>query len=77
MEEQAPIEEKMRYRDLVLQVKRFVKFAPRGTEKAILVQEAEKFSQRLDAFMEAFDRGEILRLKRELKEICDNASEKN
>lgn len=75
MGERDSISERMRYRDLELQVKRFVKFAPRGTDKATLVREAEAFSRRLDAIPALYRGRQVQKLKRELKGIWEAASE--
>ncbi len=59
----------MRYRDFVLQVKRFLKYAPRGTNPEILRREALEFDRRLATFENSFDGSTIRKLREQLRKI--------
>jgi hypothetical protein len=63
------IAEKFRERDLILQVKRFLKFAPKGTSREVLVREAEEFERRLAAFENGSTNPELDKLRRLLRRI--------
>ncbi len=64
-------QERMRYRDLVLQVKRFLKFAPKGTSNEVLILEAKEFDRRLNAIGPRFDIGETRKLSSKLRSIYE------
>jgi hypothetical protein len=61
--------EKFRERDLVLQVKRFLKFAPKGTSKDVLTQEAHEFDSRLAMFENGSVNPDLGKLRRQLERI--------
>jgi len=63
------LEEQMRFRDLVLQVERFLKYAPKGTLPETLRHEAEEFSNRLLEFQKGFDLAKIRKLQARLSKI--------
>ena len=63
------LEEQMRYRDFVLQVKRFLKYAPKGTNQKVLALEAKEFDHRLSTFAESFDQASINKLRKQLQKI--------
>jgi hypothetical protein len=63
------IAEKFRERDLILQVKRFLKFAPKGTSKEVLVKDAQEFEQRLRSFENGSVNPELGKLRRQLQQI--------
>ena len=66
------LEEKMRFRDLVLQVERFLKYAPKGTSPETLACEAKEFSDRLSKFHVEFDQSKVQKLQEKLKKIYSN-----
>lgn len=47
--EDGELAESLRQRDLLVQIERFLKYAPKGTDPAVLRDEARAWSQRLDA----------------------------
>jgi hypothetical protein len=61
-------EERMRYRDLVLQIRRFLKFAPNGTSEEVLAREARMFHGRIAVF-EDFDGSGVRKLQRDLERL--------
>ena len=63
------LEEKMRFRDLVLQVERFLKYAPKGTAPETLKREAKEFSERLAEFRHGFDLSKVTKLQARLRKI--------
>jgi hypothetical protein len=58
----------MRFRDLVLQVRRFLKFAPKGTSSVVLAKEARIFHGRL-ALLKDIEPSEVRKLQRDLEKI--------
>ena len=62
-------EERMRFRDLVLQVERFLKYAPKGTNPDVLSREAREFNRRVGEFEIRFDNSKVGKLQRRLKEL--------
>lgn len=64
------IQEQMRYRDLVMQVKRFIKYAPKGTDHKVLVREVMEFDRRLTEFRKSFGSSETEKLRKQLKKIA-------
>ena len=62
-------EERMRFRDLVLQVERFLRYAPKGTNPAVLSREAREFNRRLDGFGHRFGNSKVGKLQRRRKEL--------
>ena len=65
----ASVQERLRYRDLVLQAERFLRYAPKGTAKSVLAKEAKAFDQRLSAFPPELGGGKRNRLSTRLKAI--------
>ncbi len=63
--------EKMRFRDLVNQVERFLKYATKGTDPEVLRREAHEFDQRLAGFKDDLDHRAIRKLHRRLREIYE------
>ena len=63
------LEEQMRFRDLVLQVERFLKYAPKGTSPETLRHEAKGFSNRLLEFQKGFDQSKVRKLQARLLKI--------
>jgi hypothetical protein len=63
------VAEKFRERDLILQIRRFVKFAPRGTSRNVLMKEAQEFDRRLGLFENGSINPEIGKLRRQLEKI--------
>ena len=63
------LEEQMRYRDFVLQVKRFLKYAQKGTNQKVLAREAMEFDRRLSSFGKTFDQSSIDKLRKQLQKI--------
>lgn len=59
----------MRFRDLVLQVERFLKYAPKGTDSEVLRREAREFDRRLGEFGGEIDRSKIRRLQEKLRKL--------
>lgn len=72
LENERTIEEHMRFRDLVLQIERFLKYASRGTSPEVLLNEAQIFSERMNAFQDGFDQSKIDKLKEKLRKIAPN-----
>ena len=64
-------EERMRFRDLILQVERFLKYAPQGTDTEVLSREAREFNRRLDEFGRQFDNSKVGKLQRRLRELYE------
>lgn len=62
-------EERMRFRDLVLQIERFLKYAPRGTDSDVLRREAAEFHRRLGAFEGIAEASTVERLQRKLTKL--------
>lgn len=67
------LEERMRFRDLVLQIERFIRFAPKGTSRDTLVREAKEFHNRISAF-EKLDGPKVRGLERRLEKIIGAAA---
>ncbi len=65
------ISERMRFRDLALQIKRFIKFARKGTSKEVLRREAREFHNRLSAF-EKIDSSTVHKLQNHLESFLDD-----
>ena len=69
LDQEHALEEKMRFRDLVLQAERFLKYAPRGTSPETLRHEAKEFSERLSRFQVGYDQSKVRKLEAKLKKI--------
>ncbi len=61
----------MRFRDLVKQVERFLKYATKGTDPEVLRREAQDFDQRLAVFQNGLNHRVIRKLQRKLQEIYE------
>ena len=74
----APVdsEEKMRFRDFMLQVERFLKYAPKGTNPEVLSREAEEYSRRLDGFGTRFDSPRVRKLQKTRRGLSEGKGEK-
>ncbi|MGI0090522.1 MAG: hypothetical protein ACREBS_02325 [Nitrososphaerales archaeon] len=66
------LSEQMRFRDLVLQIERFLKYASRGTSPDVLRKEASAFSDRLNVFHDGFDQSKKLKLQAKLGQIYES-----
>ena len=62
-------EERMRFRDLVLQVERFLKYAPRGTDSGVLRKEAVEFHRRLGTFDGVAEAATVKKLQQKLENL--------
>ena len=69
-------EERMRFRDFVLQVERFLKYAPKGTNATVLSREAEEYARRLDGFVTRFNSSRVRKLQKMLRELSEGTGEK-
>ena len=69
LDNERAIEEQMRFRDLVLQIERFLKYASKGTAPEVLSKEARTFSERLNVFYDGFDQSKIRKLQKKLQKI--------
>jgi len=74
MKESSDAEDRMRFRDLVLQVERFLKYATKGTNPEVLKREASEFERRFDGFGAEFDQSKIHKLRRKLQRIRTGGS---
>ena len=70
LENERSIEEHMRFRDLVLQIERFLKYAQKGTSPKTFSKEARVFSDRLNVFQDGFDQSKIRKLNDKLRKIA-------
>jgi len=68
----AELEDRMRFRDLLLQVERFLKYAPSGTAPEVLSTEAREFERRLDAFGEGFSPSKVHKAQERLRKLYEN-----
>jgi hypothetical protein len=68
------LSEQMRFRDLVLQVERFLKYASKGTSPEVLRKQARDFAERLSVFKDGFDQSKIRRLSEKLDRICSTGA---
>lgn len=66
-------EDQARFRDLVQQVNRFLKYAPKGTAAVVLRREAMIFEDRLKHF-ENQDRSKISKLQAKLRQLTVESS---
>ena len=57
----------MRYRDIILQVERFLKFGTRGTAREVIERQAKEFDARLSAFPETYEARKVSKLRKKLK----------
>jgi hypothetical protein len=69
LDNERAIEEQMRFRDLVLQVERFLKYGTKGTAPDVVRREARSFSERLNVFQDGFDQSKIKKLKAKLAKM--------
>ena len=63
------IREQMRYRDLTLQVERFLKFATKGTDPVVLAREALEFDRRLAKIGNGSNNRNVRKLRNKLERI--------
>jgi hypothetical protein len=59
----------MRYKDLLLQVQRFLKFGTRGTAADLVEKQAKEFDLRLSTFEDIYETRKVNRLRRRLKPL--------
>lgn len=69
----ANVEEKMRFRDLTVQIERFLKYAPKGTDLEVLRREAREFDRRLGLFAEGLDPSKVLKLREKLGKLYQSS----
>ena len=62
--------ELMRYKDLLLQVQRFLKFGTRGTANEVVKRQAKEFDLRLSTFEQIYETRKVSQLRRNLKPLC-------
>ena len=68
-ETQVPQQELMRYKDLLLQVQRFLKFGTKGTARVVVERQAKEFDLRLSHFAQTYETRKVSQLRRKLKQI--------
>ena len=61
--------ELMRYKDLLLQVQRFLKFGTRGTAREVVERQAKEFDLRLSTFEQIYETRKVSQLRRKLKPL--------
>jgi hypothetical protein len=61
--------ELMRYKDLLLQVQRFLKFGTRGTAREVARRQAKEFDLRLSIFEQIYETRKVSQLRRKLKPL--------
>lgn len=66
--EDAKLAEQMRQRDVIVQVERFLKYAPRGTAPATVAAEARLWAERLRGF-DASNESRVRKLLTALKTL--------
>jgi hypothetical protein len=59
----------MRYKDLLLQVQRFLKFGTKGTANEVAARQAKEFDLRLSVFEQTYETRKVSRLRRKLKPL--------
>ena len=59
----------MRYKDLLLQVQRFLKFGTKGTAEEVAARQAKEFDLRLSAFEQTYETRKVSQLRRKLKPL--------
>jgi len=59
----------MRYKDLLLQVQRFLKFGTKGTAEEVAARQAKEFDLRLSAFEQTYETRKVSQLRRRLKPL--------
>ena len=70
------MEERVRFRDLILQVERFLKYASKGTAPELLAREAQEFDRRLDEFGQRFGYSRVNKLRRKLQNLYEGGRPK-
>ena len=68
-EPQISHQELMRYKDLLLQVQRFLKFGTKGTAEEVAARQAKEFDLRLSAFEQTYETRKVSQLRRRLKPL--------
>ena len=76
LDNERALSEQMRFRDLVLQVERFLRYASKGTSPEVLRKQARDFSERLSVFKDGFDQSKIRKLSEKLNKINENGAGK-
>ncbi len=61
--------ELMRYKDLLLQVQRFLKFGTTGTAREVVERQAKDFDLRLSTFEQIYETRKVSQLRRKLKPL--------
>lgn len=64
-------QETMRYRDLLLQVQRFLKYGTKGTAAGVVQRQAKEFDLRLSALVESYESRKVSRLREKLKRLYE------
>jgi hypothetical protein len=62
-------QEQIRYKDLLLQVQRFLKFGTKGTAREVVDRQAKEFDLRLSAFVQSYETRKVSRLRQKLKPL--------
>jgi hypothetical protein len=75
LDNERAIGEQMRFRDLVLQVERFLKYGSKGTAPDVVRKEARSFSERLNVFQDGFDQSKIKKLKEKLSKMYSSGGD--
>ena len=65
-------QELMRYKDILLQVQRFLKFGTKGTAREAVQRQARDFDLRLSAFIQTYEPRKVSQVRRELKSLYEN-----
>lgn len=66
---QIPRQELMRYKDLLHQVHRFLKFGTKGTAREVVERQAQQFDLRLSTFEHIYETRKVGQLRRKLKPL--------
>ena len=69
-------DEKTRFRDFILQVEGFLKYAPQGTDPKVLSRDAEGYYRRLDGFGTRLNSSKVRKLQKMLRELSEGTGEK-
>ena len=59
----------MRYKDLLLQVQRFLKFGTKGTAKEVIASQAKEFDLRLSVIEPTYETRKVSQLRKKLKQL--------
>ena len=63
------VEERVPFRDLILKVERFLKYASKGTAPELVAREAQEFDRRLDEFGQHFGYSRVDKLRDKLQKF--------